>query len=55
MSSFTPASNSIVLTDGSRTPIQGIGTAAATPTLLLSFIFYLPFSMYLISLTTYYQ
>ena len=50
MSSFTHASNSVVLADGSRTHIQGIGTAATTPTLPLLSVFYLPhFSFDLLS------
>ena len=44
MSSFTPVlySKIVVLADGSCTLIQGIDTATTTPTLSLSFVFYLP-------------
>ena len=42
MFSFTSVSNSVVLVDGSLTPIQGIDAATITPTLSLSFVFYLP-------------
>ena len=43
ISSFTPNSysNSIELVDAFRTPIQDIGTATITPTLHLSYVFYL--------------
>ena len=42
MSSFTPTSyNSIELEDDFHTPIQGIGIATNTHTLLLSSVFYL--------------
>jgi len=53
MFSFTLASysNSIVLADDSRSPIQGIDTANTTLTLPLSSVF----SIYLIFLSTYYQ
>ena len=44
MSSFTHASNSVILADGSRTPIQSISTAATT----LSFLYHM-FSIYLFS------
>jgi len=43
MFSFITVSNSVVLADDFRTPIQGICTAVTTPTLPLSFIFYLPY------------
>ena len=50
MSSFTPASDSVVLENGSCILIQGISSAATTPTLSLSSIFYLPyFSLNLLS------
>ena len=44
MSSFTPTSysKSVELADGSHILIQSIGTAATTPTLPLSYVFYLP-------------
>jgi len=50
MPSFIPALyfKIVVLVDGSRTPIQGIGNANITPTLLLSSVFYLsrfPFNL----------
>jgi len=49
VSSFTLVSNSVVLVDGSRTPIQDIDTAATTPTILSS-VFYLScFSFNLLS------
>ena len=45
--SFTPTSysKSIKLADGSRTLIQGIGNVTITPTLPLSFVFYLPLQL----------
>ena len=49
MFSFTPDSKSVVLVNGSRAPIQGIGTAVITPTL------YHLFSIYLVFLLTYYE
>jgi len=42
MSFFTHTSNSVVLADGSRTSIQGIGATAITPTFPLSFVSHLP-------------
>jgi len=50
--SFTLALHSkiVVLTDGSRIPIQGIGSATATSTLPLLYVFYLShFSFNLLS------
>ena len=49
MSSFTLTSNSVVLADSSRTPIQGIDTVA------IILLFYRLFFIYLIFLLTYYQ
>ena len=54
MSFFTLSlySKIVILTDGSRTPIQAIGIATTTPTLSLSYIFYLPyFSFNLLSVS----
>jgi len=42
MSSFSPTSHSVILADGSHTPIEGIGTATSTSELPLSSVFYLP-------------
>jgi len=50
MSFFTLTSNSVILTYGSRTPIQGIVAVATTSTLSLSTVFY-----FLVVLSTYYQ
>jgi len=53
MPSFTPTSyNYVELADGSRTPIQGIGTATTTATLPLSLVLDLPrFSYNLLSVS----
>ena len=54
MSSFTSASyfDSVILSDGSRTPIQDIDTAAITPTFSLLSVFYLHyFSFNLLSVS----
>ena len=51
MSSFTPTSNSAVLANGSRTPVQGVGSAA-TFIISLSSVLYLPhFSLSLLSVS----